>query len=91
MGGIKDLKEEFSEMNKRLSELTKELEDTKKTIRESLKLTSDTIKDMTESFSKALKDALEKMSNMKIQMNVKDSILKSLGIDGFLPDFLKKK
>ncbi|MFX0069637.1 MAG: hypothetical protein ACFFAO_00890 [Candidatus Hermodarchaeota archaeon] len=91
MGGIKELKDELSEMNSKLSDLTQELHETKLTIRESLKLTSDTINEMTISFTKALKDAMEKVSDMKIQMNVKDSILKSLGIDDFVPDFLKKK
>jgi SMC interacting uncharacterized protein involved in chromosome segregation len=91
MGGIKELKEELSEMNLKISELTQELHDTKLTIKESLKLTSDTINEMTISFTKALKEAMEKVSDMKIQMNVKDSILKSLGIDDFVHDFLKKK
>jgi phosphoribosyl-dephospho-CoA transferase len=91
MGGIKELKAELTEMNANIAELAKELHETNITIRESLQLTSDTIKEMTESFSKALKDAMEKVSDMSIQMNVKDSILKSLGINGLVPDFWKKK
>ena len=42
---------------------------------------------MSENFSQALENAMQKISEMKIEMNVKD-ILKSLGI---FPDFLKKK
>ena len=91
MGGIKDLKDELSEMNSRLTELTKELHETKITIRESLKSTSDVINEMTISFTKTLKEVMDKMSDMSIQMNVKDSILKSFGLDGFLPDFFKKR
>ncbi len=91
MGGIKELKDELAEMNSKLSELTTELHETKETIRESLKLTTDTLNEMTISFTKTLKEVMEKMSDMNIQMNVKDSILKSLGIDAFMPDFFKKK
>jgi SMC interacting uncharacterized protein involved in chromosome segregation len=91
MGGIKELKEELSEMNSKLTELTKELHETKITIRESLKSTSDTINEMTKSFTKTLKEVMEKMSDMSIQMNVKDSILKSFGLDGIVSDFFKKK
>ena len=89
--GIKDLKDELAEMNQKLGELTKELNDTKITIRESLKLTSDTIKEMSESFTIALKDAMDKMSDVSIQMNIRDTVLKSLGLEGLLPDFLRKK
>ena len=89
--GIKDLKDELSEMNKNLTELTKELNETKTTIKESLKLTSDTIKNMTVDFSKALNDAMNKMADMSIHMNVRDTILENLGLDNILPNFLKKK
>ena len=61
------------------------------TIKESLKLTSQTIKEASETFSKALEDAMERMSDLTIQMNIRDTILKNLGIDGMIPDFLKKK
>ena len=74
-----------------LSELTRELQETKLVIRESLNLTSNTIKEMTIKFSDSLRDVMEKMSDMNIQMNVKDSILKSFGLDGIVPDFFKKK
>ena len=91
MGGIKELKEELAEMNTKLSELTIELHETKETIRESLKLTTNTLNEMTVSFTNTLREVMEKMSDMNIQMNVKDSLLKSLGIDAFMPDFFKKK
>lgn len=91
MGSIKELKEELAEMNSKLSDLTNELHETKETIRESLKLTTNALNDMTISFTNTLKDVMEKMSDMNIQLNVKDSILKSLGIDAFVPDFFKKK
>ena len=45
---------------------------------------------MSENFSKALKDALRDMSEMKVKVEVRDSILKTLGIDRLLPEFLKK-
>jgi len=89
--GIKDLKDEFSKMNSNLEELTKEINDTKITIRDSLKLTSDTLKEMTNEFTKALKDVMIRMSDMSVQMNVRDSIISSLGIESLIPDFLKKK
>ena len=88
---LKGLKEELSDMNKNLSELTRELNDTKNTIRESLVLTSDTINEMSKSFTNALKEAMDKMSDMSIQMNIRDTVLKNLGLDSLLPDFLKKK
>jgi hypothetical protein len=56
-----------------------------------LKLTSETIKEMSKAFSKALEDAMKNMQEMKIQMDIRDTVLKSLGIEGIIPDFLKKK
>jgi DNA-binding protein YbaB len=91
MMGFKELKKELYEMKESMDRLTEELHQTNITIRESLKLTSETIKEMTESFTKALKEAMDKMSDMSIQMNVKDTILKSLGIPDLVPDFFKKK
>lgn len=91
MAGIKELKEEVSEMRKSMEKLTEELHDTNLAIRESLELTSQTIKEASEKFSKALEDTMKQMSDMTFQMNIRDTILKSLGIDGMIPDFLKKK
>ena len=91
MAGIKELKEELSEMRKSMEKLTEELHDTNLAIRESLELTSQTIKEASVIFSKALEETMEKMSDMTIQMNVRDTVLKSLGIDGIIPDFFKKK
>lgn len=98
MFGIKDLKEEMAEMNKTLKELNEEmkgvrktLEETNKTIDNSLQMTSETIKEMSENFSKALEEALRKMSEFKLQMDVRDTVLQSLGLKDMIPDFLKKK
>ena len=85
------LKKELSEMRKTMEKLTAELHETNLAITESLKLTSDSIKEMSKTFSKTLGDTLKVMQNMKIQVDVKDSVLKSLGIEGLIPDFLKKK
>ena len=91
MAGIKELKEELSEMRKSIEKLTEELHDTNLAIRESLELTSHTIKEASETFSKALEETMKQMSDLTIQMDIRDTILKSLGIDGMIPDFLKKK
>jgi methyl-accepting chemotaxis protein len=91
MAGIKELKEELSEMRKSMEKLTEELHDTNLAIRESLELTSQTIKEASVNFSKALEETMKKMSDLTIQMNVRDTVLKSLGIDGMIPDFFKKK
>ena len=91
MAGIKELKEELSEMRTSMEKLTEELHETNLTIRESLKSTSQAIKEASEKFSKALEDAMARMSDLTIQMNVRDTILKNLGIEGMFPDFLKKK
>ena len=85
------LKEELSEMRKTMEELTAELHETNLAIRESLKLTSNAIKEMSKTFSKTLGDTLKVMQNMKVQVDVRDSVLKSLGIDGLIPDIFKKK
>ncbi len=85
------LKEELSEMRKTMEELTSELHETNLAIRESLKLTSDSIKEMSDTFSKTLGDTLKVMRDMRVQVDVKDSVLKSLGIDGLIPDIFKKK
>ena len=89
--GIKDLKDELSEMNLKLAELTRELSETKDTIRESLHLTSESLKEMTTEFSKSLQEAMNKITDMSIHMNVRDTILENLGIDKFVPDFFKKR
>ena len=91
MAGIKELKEELSEMRKSIEKLTDELHETNLAIRESLKLTSQTIKEASEKFSKALEDTMRIMSDLTIQLNIRDTVLKSLGIDGMIPDFLKKR
>ncbi len=91
MAGIKELKEEVSDMRKSIEKLTEELHETNLAIRESLKTTSEAIKQASETFSQGLKDTMERMSDLTIQMNIRDTILKSLGIDGMIPDFLKKK
>jgi len=91
MAGIKELKEEVSDMRKSIEKLTEELRETNLAIRESLKTTSEAIKEASETFSQGLKDTMERMSDLTIQMNIRDTILKSLGIDGMIPDFLKKK
>jgi len=91
MAGIKELKKVLSEMRESMERLTEELHETNLAIRESLKLTSQTIKEASEKFSKALEDTMNRMSDLTIQMNIRESVLKSLGIDGMIPDFLKKK
>ncbi|MFX0033667.1 MAG: hypothetical protein ACFE8E_09355 [Candidatus Hodarchaeota archaeon] len=85
------IKKELNEMRRSIERMAVELHDTNKAIRESLKLTSDTIKDMSENFSKTLEESLKIMRDMKIQMDIKDTIFKTLGIDGLLTDFLKRK
>lgn len=79
--GVKD---ELSKLRKSMDKMSEELHETNKAIRESLKLTSDTIKEMSENFSKTLEESLKIMRDMKIQMDVKDTIFKTLGIDSFL-------
>jgi len=85
------LNRELSEMRKTMEGLTRELHETNLAIRESLKLTSDAINEMSATFSKTLGDTLEVMRDMKVQVDVRDSVLKSLGIDGLIPDLFKKK
>ncbi|NVM44794.1 MAG: hypothetical protein HWN79_07740 [Candidatus Lokiarchaeota archaeon] len=85
------LKHELSEMRKTMEELTSELHETNLAIRESLKLTSDSIKEMSEAFSKSLGDTLKVMQDMKVEVDVRDSVLKSLGIDGLIQDIFKKR
>ena len=85
------LKKELSEMRKSMEKLTSELHETNLAIRESFKLTSDSIKEMSDTFSKSLGDTLKVMRDMKVQVDVRDSVLKSLGIEGLIPDIFKKK
>jgi len=84
MAGIKN---ELSALRVSIDKLTDEIHVTNITIKESLQTTSQTIKEM----SKALEATMTTMSDLTIQMNIRESILKSLGIDGMIPDFLKKK
>ena len=85
MAGIKEIRKELTELRNTINRLTEELHETSITIRDSLKFTSKTIKEM----SKSLDATMRTMSDLTIQMNIRDTILKSLGIDGMIPDFLK--
>jgi len=87
MAGIKDIKNELSALRVSIDKLTDEIHLTNITIKESLQTTSQAIKEM----SKALEATMKTMSDLTIQMNIRESILKSLGIDGMIPDFLKTK
>ncbi|NHJ23676.1 MAG: hypothetical protein EAX89_03825 [Candidatus Lokiarchaeota archaeon] len=88
---FKDLKHELAEMRKSMDKITMELHETNIALRESLKMTADSIREMSENFSKSLEQTLIAMQDMKIQMDIKDTIIKSLGIEGILPDFLKTR
>ena len=85
------LNRELSEMRKSIENLTAELHETNLAIRESLKITTEAIKEMSATFSKTLGDTLKVMQDMRVQIDVRDSVLKSLGIDGIIPDIFKKK
>ena len=87
MGAIKEIKNELSELRSSLDKLTEEISVTNITIKESLHATSQTMKDL----SKALDNTMKTMSDLTIQMNIRETIIKSLGIDGMIPDFLKRK
>ncbi len=87
MAGIKEIKNELYELRKSIDRLTEELHGTNLTIKESLQTTSQSIKEM----SKALETTMKTMSDLTIQLNMGETIAKSLGIDGMIPDFLKKK
>ena len=91
MKGFKDLTNELSEMKVSIENLTNELQEVKITIAESLKLATDAMKDLSENFSNTMGDVVKQMSEMKVQVDIKDNILKTLGIDTVLPDFLKKR
>jgi methyl-accepting chemotaxis protein len=85
------IKEELAEMRKAMEKMTQELHETNIAIRESLKLTSDTIKEMSQNFSNTLENTLKIMQDMKIQMDIRDTLIKSLGLEGVIPEFLKRK
>lgn len=91
MKGFKDLTNELSEMKVSIENLTNELQEVKTTIAESLKFATDAMKDLSENFSNTMGNVVKQMSEMKVQVDIKDNILKTLGIDTVLPDFLKKK
>jgi len=87
MAGFKEFKRELSELRNSVDRLTQELHETNIAISDSLKMTAETIKEM----SKSLDNTMKTMSDLTIQMNVRDTVLKSLGLDKIIPDFLKKK
>ncbi|MHA1191133.1 MAG: hypothetical protein ACTSP9_02405 [Promethearchaeota archaeon] len=85
------IKEELSELRKSMENLTGELHETNSAMRESMKLMSDSMKEFSENFSKSLTTMVKTMQDMKIQIDIRDTVLKSLGIDGVIPDFFKKR
>ena len=88
MKGFKELTNELSEMRSSIENLTKELQEVNSTIKESLKLTTEAMKELSDTFSTTMGNVIKRMSEMKVQMDIKDTILKNLGIDNVLPDFL---
>lgn len=91
MRGFKNLTNELAEMKGSIENLTKELQEVNSTIAQSLKLATDAMKDLSETFSNTMGNVVKKMSEMKVQLDIKENILKNLGIDTIIPDFLKKK
>ncbi len=87
MAGFKEFKKELSELRNSVDRLTKELHETNIALSDSLKMTAGTIKEM----SRSLDATMKTMSDLTIQMNIRDTVLKSLGLDKIIPDFLKKK
>ncbi len=85
------LKDEMSEMRKSMEKMTSELHETNLAIRESLQLTSNAVKEMSESFTKMLGETLKAMQDMKVKVDISDTIYNRLGIDGLIPDIFKKK
>jgi hypothetical protein len=85
--GLKDLREELLAMRQSMEKMTEEIHETNKILRESLGTTSESIQSLTASLSKMVEETM----NLKIQMDIKDTIMKSLGIDGVIPDFLKRR
>jgi methyl-accepting chemotaxis protein len=85
------LKDEMSEMRKSMEKMTSELHETNLAIRESLQLTSESIKEMNESFTKMLGETLKAMQDMKVKVDISDTIYNRLGIEGLIPDIFKKK
>ena len=85
--GMKDLQKELLAMRKSMEKMTQEIHETNKIIQESLGATSKSIQSLSTSLSKMVEETM----NLKVQMDIKDTILKSLGIDGVIPDFLKRK
>ena len=85
--GLKDLREELLAMRRSMEKMTEEIHETNKILRESLGETSKSIQSLTASLSKMVEDTM----NLKIQMDIKDTIMKTLGIDGVIPDFLKRR
>ena len=88
---LKDLQNEIKEMRLSMEKMTGELHDTNVILQDSLKMTTEAIKEMSDKFSKTMEDVLNRLSEITIQMNVRDTVLKNLGIDGMLPDIFKKK
>ncbi|MBY9004836.1 MAG: hypothetical protein KGD73_12745 [Candidatus Lokiarchaeota archaeon] len=85
------IKEELSELGKGMAKLTSELHETNTTMRESMRLMADSMKEFSETFSKTLAETMKSFEDMKIQIDIRDTVLKSLGIDGVIPDFFKKR
>jgi len=85
--GLKDLREELLAMRQSMEKMTEEIHETNKILRESLGATSESIQSLTASLSKMVEETM----NLKIQMDIKDTIMKTLGIDGVIPDFFKRR
>ena len=88
---LKDLKNEIKEMRVSMEKMTTELNETNTILQSSLQETTKAIKEMSEAFTRTMETILTRLSDITIQMNVRDTVLKNLGIDGVLSDIFKKR
>jgi len=88
---LKDLKNEIKEMRLSMEKMTTELNETNTILQSSLQETTKAIKEMSEAFTRTMETILTRLSDITIQMNVRDTVLKNLGIDGVLSDIFKKR
>ncbi|MBN1802273.1 MAG: hypothetical protein JW891_12250 [Candidatus Lokiarchaeota archaeon] len=85
---FKELSGNISRMVNNLSggidKVAEQVQDLNKTINESMSSATKAVIDMTEAFGKVL-------NILTIGSDAKDNIIKGLGIDNLIPDFMKKK
>ncbi len=87
----KDLRESLGQTTQSIAHMETAINNLNSNFAASIRELTHALKEMTEGITASLKEALQGLSDVKIRMSVTDVLKDTLGLDKFLPDFMKSK